>query len=171
MSAEQQQERDMDKKNIAIAVSLAGDGQNFPIVGDIVRVRYSCTLKATKTLVTSTKTGPQRDYVEFVLGMGQIIKGVDRGVQWMSLGERSVLTITPEYAYGVKGFPPQIPPNAVLLFDIVLLGFRPRVMWRKPLIQTAGLSEKPYEETGDESIAGSMYGSSISGSLETRSQQ
>lgn len=73
-------------------------------------------------------------------------KGVDRGIQKMSTGERAMITISAEYAYGVTGFPPLIPPNAMLLFDVVLISFRPRPLWRKPLIQKPGLSEKPYFE-------------------------
>ena len=69
----------------------------------------------------------------------------------MSIGERAIITISAEYAYGKDGLPPLIPPNADLIFDVVLLGFRPRPLWRKPLIQSPGLSEKPYfEYSGEE---------------------
>ena len=40
----------------------------------------------------------------------------------MSLGERATLTCTPDYAYGVAGAPPDIPPDATLEFDVELVG-------------------------------------------------
>jgi FKBP-type peptidyl-prolyl cis-trans isomerase len=51
-------------------------------------------------MVTSTKSGLQRPWVEFVLGVGMIIKGMDRAIPRMSLGERSKIRVTPTYAYG-----------------------------------------------------------------------
>ena len=39
----------------------------------------------------------------------------------MSLGERATLTATGDDAYGARGFPPLILPNATLKFDVELL--------------------------------------------------
>ena len=39
----------------------------------------------------------------------------------MSVGQQAKLTCTPDYAYGAKGFPGVIPPNATLVFDVELL--------------------------------------------------
>ena len=50
-----------------------------------------------------------------------MIKGWDIGVATMKPGERAVFTIGPEYAYGEKGHPPKIPPNATLIFTIELV--------------------------------------------------
>jgi FK506-binding protein 1 len=33
-----------------------------------------------------------------------------------------VLTISPDYGYGPQGFPPVIPPNSDLVFEVELLG-------------------------------------------------
>jgi hypothetical protein len=85
-----------------------------------------------------------RQSVEFVLGVGQVIKGFDRALPQMTVGERSKLFISPEYAYGDDGLFPHIPPKSQLRFDLTVLGFRPRAIWLKPLIQIPGLSEKPY---------------------------
>jgi FK506-binding protein 1 len=41
----------------------------------------------------------------------------------MSKGERAQLTCTPDYAYGATGYPPVIPGNATLVFDVELLDF------------------------------------------------
>ena len=45
-------------------------------------------------------------------GVGKLIAGWDAALLEMSVGEKAVLTIPPEGAYGAKGMPPKIPPNA-----------------------------------------------------------
>ncbi len=50
----------------------------------------------------------------FKLGLGQVIKGWEKGIKTMKKGEKSLFTIKPEYAYGKAGSPPNIPPDATL---------------------------------------------------------
>lgn len=85
----------------------------------------------------------RRRPLEFVLGAGQVVRGIDRCVPTMLYGERARVSLTPFYAYGEKGHPPLIPPGASLVLDVDLLDFWPRPRWQKPLVQV--LSE-PYEE-------------------------
>ena len=149
---EQKQERIEDEKNIHIDLMVQGDNEHFPMIGDIVRMRYVCwaikdddNKKGDKGKpIASTKASMQRQSIEFVLGSNQIIKGIDRALPMMSIGERSKITITPEYAYGTTGLFPLIPPNSSVIFDITLLGFKARPGWVKPLIQEPNLSMRPY---------------------------
>ncbi len=46
---------------------------------------------------------------------------IQQGVATMKVGERAVLKCSPEFAYGPRGYPPVIPQNATLLFDVELL--------------------------------------------------
>ena len=46
----------------------------------------------------STKNVLGRPWVEFVLGINQVIKGFDRAVPLMSIGERSTIVVSAEYA-------------------------------------------------------------------------
>ena len=47
LTAEQAVERELDEKNIIIEVLVPGDGVNFPMIGDIVRIRYVVYLVST----------------------------------------------------------------------------------------------------------------------------
>lgn len=144
LTEEQHLQKRLDEQNIIMQLVMQGDKENFPIIGDIVRVKYVCILASTGKVVMSTKHVLERPWVEFVLGVDQVVKGFDRAIPLMSVGERSKITVTSEYAYGEKGLHPHIPPNATLTFDVTLLGFRPRTQWVKPLIQDVNTKEKPF---------------------------
>jgi peptidylprolyl isomerase len=57
----------------------------------------------------------------FTLGEGQVIAGWDKGVSGMKVGEQRRLIIPAEFAYGKRGVPGAIPPDATLIFDVELL--------------------------------------------------
>lgn len=143
ITEEERIERALDKRNLKLEIKAKGDGENYPIIGDIVRVRYTCMLPDGK-VISSTKHSMGRDSIEFVLGIDQVVKGFDRGLMQISIGERTLITCTPEYGYGKEGIYALVPPDSHLIFDVTLLGFRPREAWIKPLIQAPGFSEKPY---------------------------
>jgi FKBP-type peptidyl-prolyl cis-trans isomerase FkpA len=87
--------------------------------GRRVRVHY------TGTLMDGTKFDSSKDHnqpFEFTLGTGSVIPGWDEGVKGMKVGGVRQLTIPASMGYGARGFPPDIPGNAALKFEIELLG-------------------------------------------------
>jgi len=62
--------------------------------------------------------------IDFRLGAGEVIKGWDLGVDGMRVGEKRKLLIPAPMAYGSRGAPPDIPPNAALCFEVELVSFR-----------------------------------------------
>ena len=89
--------------------------------GDTVSVRYVGVLfENGKEFDSSWKSGKGQTF-QFPLGGGQVIPGWDQGVAGMREGGRRKLIIPPELAYGAQGFPPDIPPDAALIFDIDLV--------------------------------------------------
>ena len=58
------------------------------------------------------------------IGVGQVIRGWDEGCTQMKMGGKATFICPPAYAYGPKGSPPIIPPNATLTFEVELLDFK-----------------------------------------------
>ena len=61
--------------------------------------------------------------IEFVVGIGQVIRGWDEGITQLQKGQKAVLTCPPDYAYGAQGAGGVIPPNATLIFEVELIDF------------------------------------------------
>lgn len=103
---------------VTIERIVPGDGKTFPKKGDKVRIHYVGTLMDGSKFDSSRDRGVPFDTE---IGVGKVIKGWDEGVLQLSLGEKATLIATPDYAYGARGFPPVIPPNSTLKFEVELL--------------------------------------------------
>ena len=88
--------------------------------GNRVSVNYLGTLAQDGSKFDSSYD--RNEPFKFKLGAGQVIEGWDKGIAGMKVGGKRILTIPPEKAYGSEGYPPVIPGNATLKFEVELLG-------------------------------------------------
>lgn len=111
-------EKDMGP--LKIKILKEGTGQKAQN-GDTVFVHYTGILENGTKFDSSLDRG--RPF-SFILGSGQVIPGWEQGVLGMKVGEKRILTIAPELAYGSTGAGNIIPPNATLIFEVELLEIR-----------------------------------------------
>ncbi|NXD85185.1 FKB10 isomerase, partial [Halcyon senegalensis] len=87
---------------------------------DFVRYHYNGTLLDGTPFDSSySKDSTYDTYV----GTGWLIKGMDQGLLGMCAGEKRSIIIPPFLAYGEKGYGTVIPPQASLVFSVLLVDF------------------------------------------------
>ncbi|PPQ98070.1 hypothetical protein CVT26_003296 [Gymnopilus dilepis] len=103
---------------VTVETIIPGDGVHFPKKGGTVTIHYVGTLTDGRKFDSSRDRGMP---FQTEIGTGKVIKGWDEGVVQLSLGQKAILTASPDFAYGSRGFPPAIPPNSTLKFEVELI--------------------------------------------------
>mmetsp|Transcript_23177 Transcript_23177/g.50390 ORF Transcript_23177/g.50390 Transcript_23177/m.50390 type:complete len:269 (+) Transcript_23177:1-807(+) len=86
--------------------------------GRKVSINYEGTLQSDGSVFDKNKS--KANPFSFRPGTGEVIKGLDKGMEGMKIGGERIITIPPAMAYGRKGTA-GIPKNSTLIFAIKLL--------------------------------------------------
>jgi FKBP-type peptidyl-prolyl cis-trans isomerase len=109
------------KTTTGIRYIIMREGQgDTPKPGDKVNVLYVGRLLNGKVFDQATDaTQP----FTFRVRREAVIEGWDQILQLMKRGEKRLVIVPPELAYGTRGQPPKIGRNQTLVFEIELLSF------------------------------------------------
>ncbi|XP_050839793.1 peptidyl-prolyl cis-trans isomerase FKBP11 [Serinus canaria] len=96
-------------------------------LGDTVHIHYTGSLEDGRIIDSSLS----RDPLQVELGKHQVIPGLEQSLLDMCVGEKRRAIIPPHLAYGKRGSPPTIPGDAVLRFEVELVGLSRASYWQK----------------------------------------
>jgi peptidylprolyl isomerase len=110
----------MSNTGIRYIVEKQGSG---PLInpGDLVMVNYTGMLLSGKVF------DQNHDRVKpftFRVDRGEVIVGWDQIFQIMRPGDKWLIIVPPELAYGRRGYAPAIPSFATLVFEVEILGIK-----------------------------------------------
>jgi len=89
-----------------------------PAAGARVSVHYTGRFLDGQEFDSSVQRGQPASF-----RIGEVIAGWNEALLAMKKGEKRLLVIPPELAYGERGYPGAIPPYSFLVFEVELLGF------------------------------------------------
>jgi FKBP-type peptidyl-prolyl cis-trans isomerase FkpA len=101
---------------VVVQTLVKGTGAT-PKATDSVKVNYRGTLADGTEFDSSYKRGQPASFP-----LNRVIPCWTEGVQTMQVGGKVRLTCPSATAYGARGVPGTIPPNATLTFEVELLG-------------------------------------------------
>lgn len=107
-------------EGLVIEDKVVGTGDEA-VAGKTVFVDYVGTLENGTKFDSSYDRGQP---IDFVLGTGRVIKGWDMGIAGMKVGGKRRLVIPADLAYGNRAVGGVIPANAVLVFEVELVGVK-----------------------------------------------
>jgi cyclophilin family peptidyl-prolyl cis-trans isomerase len=105
------------KSGLRYVVQKKGSGKS-PRYGETVAVHYTGRFLNGTIFDSSIRRGEPA-----VFKIGQVIEGWNEALLSMKKGEKRTLIIPPELAYGERGYPGVIEPDAFLIFDVELIDF------------------------------------------------
>ncbi|GIY37562.1 inactive peptidyl-prolyl cis-trans isomerase FKBP6 [Caerostris darwini] len=97
-----------------------GYGDSIPDKS-VVFLHYDAYLEGQKESFDSTRLRGKP--FKFLFGDGNLIPGLEMGIQTMKKGEYSRILVSPRYAFGEMGCPPRIPPNTEILYEVQILNY------------------------------------------------
>jgi FKBP-type peptidyl-prolyl cis-trans isomerase len=111
---------DETESGLRYKIVQEGNGKQA-VKGASVSVHYKGQLLDGTVFDSSYK---RKQPIDFNLGVGQVIKGWDEGIQLLKVGDKARFVIPSNLAYGSAGAGGVIPADATLIFDVELVAVK-----------------------------------------------
>jgi len=111
------------KSGLKYSVVKEGGKSSLPVVGDLIAIRFKCTIEKTGAVIDDILNSAEPYY--YRVGSGQVVPAVEEAVLMMRAGDVWELTVPPALGFGTKGRSsspgkPRISGDAVLKFTLAL---------------------------------------------------
>ncbi|CAL0304550.1 unnamed protein product [Lupinus luteus] len=113
-----------DDKKVLKKIIREGEGYERPNEGAIVKLKLIGKLQDGTVFLR--KGNDEENLFEFKTDEEQVIDGLDRAVVTMKKGEVALLTIAPEYAFGLSESQQElavVPPNSTVYYEVEVVSF------------------------------------------------
>ena len=116
--------REVTTKSGLTYTVVKGNGKGgSPVVGDLVAIRFKCTIEKTGAVIDDIMNTAEPYY--YRVGSGQVVPAVEEAIVLMKPGDVYDLTVPPVLGFGTKGRnsspgKPRISGDAVLKFTLAL---------------------------------------------------
>nr|ACI69353.1 FK506-binding protein 11 precursor [Salmo salar]ADM16116.1 FK506-binding protein 11 precursor [Salmo salar] len=97
-------------------------------MGDTLQIHYTGKLLADGKVIDSSLS---RDPLVVELGKRTVIPGLEQSLVGVCEGQKIKTTIPPHLAYGKRGYPPTIPADAALEFEVEVMSLIQATPWQK----------------------------------------
>ncbi|XP_041744153.1 peptidyl-prolyl cis-trans isomerase FKBP11 [Coregonus clupeaformis] len=97
-------------------------------MGDTLQIHYTGKLLADGKVIDSSLS---RDPLVVELGKRTVIPGLEHSLVGVCEGQKFKTTIPPHLAYGKRGYPPTIPADAALEFEVEVMSLIQATPWQK----------------------------------------
>ncbi|KAG5838214.1 hypothetical protein ANANG_G00221410 [Anguilla anguilla] len=96
-------------------------------IGDTLQIHYTGKLLDGKVIDSSLS----RDPLVVELGKRTVIPGLEQSLLGVCLGQKIKATIPSHLAYGKRGYPPTIPGDSALEFEVEVVSLTKQTPWQK----------------------------------------
>nr|XP_020463459.1 peptidyl-prolyl cis-trans isomerase FKBP11 [Monopterus albus] len=96
-------------------------------MGDTLQIHYTGKLMDGKVIDSSLS----RDPLVVELGKRTVIPGLEQSLVGVCEGQKIKATIPSHLAYGKKGYPPTVPGDAALEFEVEVISVTQQTPWQK----------------------------------------
>ncbi|XP_076870285.1 peptidyl-prolyl cis-trans isomerase FKBP11 [Brachyhypopomus gauderio] len=96
-------------------------------VGDTLQIHYTGRLLDGKVIDSSLSREP----LVVELGKRTVISGLEQALVGLCEGQKVKVTIPAHLAYGKRGYPPTIPGDSVLEFEVEVVSLMQQTPWQK----------------------------------------